>query len=128
MPCGLPPPSRAWAERSSVNNHGLYYDIQACAIGLFLNEKALVFRALNDAVGRIGHHFAPDGSQPEELTRTTTAHYCCFNFQGWANMARLAAQAGVDLWRYETPDGRSLLKGAQWLVGPCRQALALSAD
>lgn len=104
------------AERSSVNNHGLYYDIQACAIGLFLNEKALVFRALNDAVGRIGHHFAPDGSQPEELTRTTTAHYCCFNFQGWANMARLAAQAGVDLWRYETPDGRSLLKGAQWLA------------
>ncbi|MCC5981436.1 MAG: alginate lyase family protein [Oceanicaulis sp.] len=104
------------AERSSVNNHGLYYDIQACAIGLFLNEKALVFRALNDAVARIGHHFAPDGSQPEELTRTTTAHYCCFNFQGWANMARLAAQAGVDLWRYETPDGRSLLKGAQWLA------------
>jgi len=103
-------------ERRAHNNHGLYYDLQAGAVGAYLGERALVFRSLRDARGRIEHHFAPDGSQPHELTRTTTAHYCCFNFQGWANLATLAETWGVDLWTYETPDGRGLRKGAEWLL------------
>jgi len=108
--------SQGVGERRAVNNHGLYYDLQAGAIAAYLGEKALLFRSLRDARQRIGEHFAPDGSQPHELTRTTTAHYCCFNFQGWINTAALAERWGVDLWIYETADGRGLKKGAEWLM------------
>src|SRR5690606_15533422 len=57
----------------------------------------------------------PDGSQPEELTRNTTAHYCCFNLQGWINLDRLARAWGADLWG-RTGDGPTLETGMDWLL------------
>ena len=38
------------------------------------------------------------------------------NLHGWFTMARLAADAGVDLWNYRTPDGRSLRAALDYLA------------
>jgi len=103
-------------ERAAKNNHGLYYDLQVAAIAAYLDQRPLLFSTLRDSRERIAHHFAPDGSQPEELTRTTTAHYCCFNLQGWMNLATLAERWGVDLWGYQGPGGQGLKAGASWLL------------
>lgn len=103
-------------ERKAANNHGTYYDLQVAAIASFLDEKDILFDTLIRAQSRIAQQFAPDGSQPEELRRTTTAHYCCFNFQGWINLAVIASRWGTDLWSYKASNGASLIKGAQWLL------------
>lgn len=64
------------------NNHGTYYDLQVASISSFLGESTTLFETLARAQSRISQQFAPDGSQQVELKRRTSAHYCCFNFQG----------------------------------------------
>lgn len=103
------------AERAASNNHGTYYDLQVAAISAFLGERACLFQTLRRARGRFADQFAPDGSQPEELTRTTTAHYCCFNLQGWINLDRLATAWGADLWAGAGEDP-TLETGMDWLL------------
>lgn len=103
-------------ERKAANNHGTYYDLQVAAIADFLHDPPLLFETLIRAQSRIAQQFAPDGSQPEELKRTTTAHYCYFNLQGWIHLAEIASRWGTDFWSYKAPNGVSLIKGAQWLL------------
>ncbi|WP_254277425.1 alginate lyase family protein [Halomonas sp. 3H] len=103
-------------ERASQNNHGTYYDLQVGAIAAFLGEDTLLRHTLRESRFRIVHQFAADGSQPEELKRTTTAHYCCFNLQGWIHLAQLADSCGEDLWNFEGPQGQGLRKAMEWLL------------
>lgn len=103
-------------EHNSDNNHGMYYDLQVAAIADFLNNRSLLFETLVRAQSRIVRQFAPDGSQPYELKRKSTAHYCCFNIQGWINITEIASRWGTNLWTYEAPNGTSLIKAVQWLL------------
>ncbi|MDX5436671.1 MAG: alginate lyase family protein, partial [Pontibacter sp.] len=65
---------------------------------------------------RIDRQFNPDGSQPLELDRSRSWTYCIKNMNGWIGIANLASKAGVDVWHYTTPDGKSLRKGILWLL------------
>jgi hypothetical protein len=103
-------------ERTRLNNHGTYYDLQVAALASFLGEARLVRETLRDSRSRILSQFDLDGCQPEEMKRTNTAHYCCFNLQGWIHLARLAEAWGEDLWAFEADDGRGLRQGMRWLL------------
>ncbi len=103
-------------ERASENNHGTYYDLQVASIAAFLGEWRLVRETLRDSRSRILAQFAPDGRLPNELARTTTAHYECFTIQGWIHLARLAESVGEDLWSFEGPEGQGLRRGMEWLL------------
>ncbi|EAU41191.1 hypothetical protein FP2506_13029 [Fulvimarina pelagi HTCC2506] len=103
-------------ERASRNNHGTYFDLQVGAIALYLRNDRLVRHTLRDSRSRILAQFAGDGRQPEEMTRTTTAHYCAFNLQGWLNLASLADAAGEDLWAFEGSEGQSIGRACEWLL------------
>ena len=109
--------SQGVLERATTNNHGTYYDLQVGAIAHFLGDWRLLRATLRDSRSRILQQFAPDGSQPQELARTTTAHYCCFNLQGWVHLGKLAEAIHEDLWDFEGPDGQSLKRATQWLMG-----------
>lgn len=104
------------AECTASNNHGTCYDLQVGAIASFLGEKEIVYETLARARERVAVQFTPDGRQPEEIRRRTTAHYCCFNLQNWINLAELSSRWGVDLWEYATPPGAGLKSAAQWLI------------
>lgn len=104
-------------ERAAVNNHGTYYALQVASISNFLGELSTLRDTLRDSRTRLITQLRPDGSQHEELRRTTTAHYCCFNLQGWIHLAELAEHCGADLWSIEGPDHRSLKRSMQWLLG-----------
>jgi hypothetical protein len=103
-------------ERATSNNHGTYYDLQVVAIATYLDELGIIRETLRDSRSRLLAQFDPSGAQPEELKRTTTAHYCCFNLQGWINLATLGEGAGEDLWSFQGHDGRGIRRGMEWIL------------
>jgi hypothetical protein len=86
------------------------------AIGAYLGDAASLVAAFRRSRVRINMQFHPDGSQPQELLRPTSLHYCCFNLQGWLNLATIAARCGEDLWQHQSATGGSLPRGIDWLI------------
>lgn len=109
------------SECKAANNHGTYYDLQIAAIADFIYDRQILYDTLVRAQSRIRQQFKPDGAQPEEIKRATSAHYCCFNLQGWINLAELASRWGIDLWSYKAPEGTSIYKGVEWLFAHISQ-------
>jgi hypothetical protein len=104
-------------ESRAGNNHGTWYDVQVVSLALATGQTELASETLSFArKRRIGRQVDSEGQQPEELRRTRPWHYAVFNLQAMVMLANLGERVGVDLWRYQTPDGSSLRKAIAWLV------------
>jgi hypothetical protein len=98
------------------NNHGTHYSVQVIALALFTNRMDIAKSQIDTVKQRMEKQLRPDGSQPFELERTKSWGYTNMNLFGFCLNARLAEKAGVNLWSYETKDGKSIKKGIDWLV------------
>jgi Alginate lyase len=104
-------------EDAASNNHGTFYDVQAVSLALFLGETNFARGKLLQARSkRIADQIEPDGKMPRELARTLSFNYSLFNLQAEMELAALGRNAGVDLWHYETADGRSILKAVEFMA------------
>src|SRR5690606_2037763 len=88
-------------EVSADNNHGTYYDLQVASLASFLNRTETLDQIFERSINRILQQIAFDGSQPKELKRTLSKHYCCFNLQGWSRLCTLASRYDFDLLGYQ---------------------------
>lgn len=104
-------------EEDEHNNHGTYYDVQAVAFALFLDDKTLAKQILEQKTKkRIQSQLKEDGSQPHELARTLSWGYSVMNLKGFFILAQLAENVQMDLWRYVTPDGKSIKQAFLWML------------
>ncbi len=103
-------------EADEHNNHGTYYDVQVIAYALFTDKPELAKKQIEVTKTRIASQLKPDGSQPHELARTVSWGYVNMNLLGFFQIARMAENVNISLWKYETPNGKNLKKCVDWLL------------
>jgi hypothetical protein len=104
-------------EAAAANNHGSWYDVQVATFALFVGEEESVKKLLEESkTKRIARQVEPDGRQPLELKRTKAFDYSQVNLRALFALATLGERVSVDLWHFETRDGRGIRKALDWLV------------
>ena len=103
-------------EHMAKNNHGTWYYVQVIDFALFTGDKAKAKMLAEESIKRLDSQLTKEGKQPLELERTKALGYSTMNLRGWFEAARLADQAGVDLWNYKTSKGADLRTALNWLL------------
>jgi hypothetical protein len=104
------------AEMNAKNNHGTCFVAQVASFAkLTANQQLLDFCSERYKNVLLPKQMAADGSFPLELARTKPYGYSLFNLDVMAVLCQTLSGPGSDLWNYETPDGKSIKKGIQYL-------------
>jgi hypothetical protein len=104
-------------EGETENNHATWYDVQVVAIALYVDDKKLAKSVLEQSKKkRVARMIEPDGSQPQEASRTLSLGYTLFSLRAFFKLASLGEAAGVDLWNYQTKDGRGIRKALEYIL------------
>jgi hypothetical protein len=103
-------------EMNAENNHGTCWVMQVAAFSKFTQDNSkLDFCKDRFKNVLLPNQMADDGSFPRELKRTKPYGYSLFNLDAMSMICEMLSDEKEDLWRYETPDGKSVEKGIQFI-------------
>lgn len=103
-------------EMNTTNNHATCWVMQAASFArLTGNEEILDFCRERYKTALLPNQMAANGSFPEELERTKPYGYSLFNLDAMTTVVQVLSDESHNLWAYETPDGRSVKKGIEFL-------------
>ncbi|MES2464912.1 MAG: alginate lyase family protein [Armatimonadota bacterium] len=103
-------------EKNNGNNHSTCWVMQVAAFASLTGDtkKEEECRSLFKNMLLPGQ-MAADGSFPRELKRTKPYGYSLFNLDAMAAVCHLLSRDSDNLWKYTTPDGRSMRRGIEFL-------------
>jgi hypothetical protein len=96
------------AEMNATNNHGVWYDAQRLAMAIYLDSTDLANRIVQKSLQRLDDQMDDQGNFPKEMARTTSLHYTVFCLNAFVVVAQLSEETAVNLWKAQTPSGKSL--------------------
>ena len=103
-------------EMNARNNHSTCWVMQVASFArLTGDENVLEFCRKRYKEVLLPNQMATDGSFPEELRRTKPYGYSLFNLDAMTMVCLILTDSRNDLVNYQTPDGKSLRKGIEFL-------------
>ena len=103
-------------EMNAGNNHGTCWAMQAAVFAGYTGNKEMTeFCTERFKNVFLAEHMAEDGSFPREISRTKPYGYSIFNLDAMATLCHVLSTPEQDLWKYTTPDGKSMQKGIDFL-------------
>jgi hypothetical protein len=103
-------------EMNAANNHGTCWTMQVAAFArLTANQELLTLCRTRYKTLHLPTQMAPDGSFPLETKRTKPYGYSLFNLDAMATLCQILSTPADNLWAYQTPDGRGIRKGIEFL-------------
>jgi hypothetical protein len=99
------------------NNHGTCWVLQVASFASLVGDEAkLAMCRKRYKEVLLPNQMAADGSFPRELKRTKPYGYSLFNADAMAAVCWILSTPQDDLWKYQTPDGKSMCKGIEWIA------------
>jgi len=98
------------------NNHGTWYRFQVSSLAYYLGNKNVTQQTVNETKNSMNTQFAVDGSQPEELARTRSFFYSCFNLNALSRVAIVADKLGDPIWEYQPSEGKGIKAGFDFVM------------
>ena len=103
-------------EMNTSNNHAVCWLATAGAMAKLTDNQDIIdlciYRFKNIA---LPDQMGEEGSFPRELGRTKPYGYALFNIDAFANVAQILSTQEDNLWEFETPDGKSLKLGMEFI-------------
>ena len=103
-------------EAAARNNHGTWFAATFATFALFIGDEALARKTVEAVKARIAWQIEADGRQPLELDRTRGMSYSLFNLNALLTVATIGDKLNVNLWEYQTKDGRGIRKAFEYLA------------
>lgn len=95
-------------EMNAKNNHAVWFDAQALAIAIYVDNLDLAKKIIAVSKERLDKQMDKNGFFPLELERTTSLHYSVFILNAFNVVAELSEQIGVDYFQSKTASGKTL--------------------
>lgn len=103
-------------EMNAKNNHGTCWVMQAASFArLTGNDEVLDLCRKRYKEILLPSQMGTDGSFPQEIKRTKPYGYSLFNLDAMTMVCLILSDWNNDLWNYQTPDGKSIRKGIEFL-------------
>jgi len=103
-------------EMNAENNHGVCWAVTASSFAVLTGNNEVIDlcrKRFKEVL--LPSQMADDGSLPRELARTKPYGYSLFTIDAFCNLAEILSTPEDNLWNFETPDGKTLKKGLQYI-------------
>jgi len=103
-------------EMNAHSNHATTWVMQVASFALLTGDEDLLeFCRLRYMEVLLPMQMDSMGAFPHELSRTRPYSYSLFNLDAMVMVVHILSDETHDLWHYETPDGRSIRTGIEFL-------------